>query len=131
MKIVTCNGCFDGLHPGHLFILGFAKAHGDKLVVGINSDEYILKHKHRQPIPAEERANALMELGCVDSVIVFYEDDPREFIRRIRPAVHCIGVEYEGRAVEESVCRELGVRLVYVPRVGKWSSTLLRTENIK
>jgi len=126
MSIVTCNGCFDGLHPGHLFILGFAKAQADELVVGINSDEYIRRVKGRKPIPAEERVSALMRLGCVSRVVVFNENDPREFIRSVHPYIHCIGVEYKGRAVEEPLCRELGIWLVLVPRVGNWSSTSLR-----
>lgn len=126
MSVVTCNGCFDGLHPGHLFILGFARAQGDELIVGINSDGYIRRVKGREPIPEAERAKALMELGCVSRVVIFHEDDPREFLRSVRPWIHCIGAEYRGKAVEEPTCWELGIRMVYVPRVGNWSSTVLR-----
>ena len=47
-KLVTCNGAFDGLHPGHLFYLGFCRGQGDELVVGINGDDYIRNKKQRE-----------------------------------------------------------------------------------
>ena len=126
MTLVTCNGCFDGLHPGHLFYLGFCRGQGDRLVVGVNSDDYIRSRKRDNPVPEEERRRALMDLGMVERVCVFSEDNPIEFIRMERPDVHCIGEEYRDVAVELAVCKELGTRVVYVPRVGKWSSTEMR-----
>ena len=126
MTTVTVNGCFCPLHCGHLFLLGFAWGQGEQLVVGINSDEYIRSVKKYEPIPEAERIAYLMRLGCVSRVVVFNENDPREFIRSVHPYIHCIGVEYKGRAVEEPLCQELGIRIAYVPRVGNWSSTSLR-----
>ena len=126
MKIVTCNGCFDGITPGHLFFFGYALAHGDAIVVGINSDDYIRRNKRPNPFfPEEKRIRALMQLPFIHDVVVFDEDGPMDFIRKVRPAVHCTGEEYkDGRCKEEPLCRELGIELVYVPRVGDWSSTL-------
>ena len=126
MTIVTCNGCFDGLHPGHMFFLGFCRAQGDFLIVGINSDRYLREHKRQNFLPAEERKKALLELGFIEAVVIFDEEGPCRFISNVNPQVHCTGEEYRGRAVEEPLCREKGIRLVYVPRVGKWSSTALK-----
>ena len=127
--VEKCNGCFDGLHPGHLFFLGFACAHGDELVVGINSDEYIARRKGKVLVPVQERVKALMGLGIVKKVVIF-DDDPRCFIRQIHPDVHCTGYEYrEGKAIEDQLCKDMGIRLVFVPRVGEWSSTILRNSS--
>ena len=126
MRVVTCNGCFNGIHPGHLFFLGFARGQGDELVVGINSDEYIRCKKGYVPIPEAERIQALMDLNFIREVLVFNEPDPREFIRRVSPDVHCTGAEYSnGTCVEEKLCRELGVELKYIPRIGLWSTRAL------
>lgn len=126
MKIVTCNGCFDGLHPGHLFFLGYAKAQGDKLVVGINSDEYISQNKRKQPLfDQETRKNVLLALGVVDEVHIFYEDNPIEFIRSVQPQVHCTGEEYRGKAVEMTIVRQIGAEMCWVPRTKIWSTSQL------
>lgn len=126
MTLVTCNGCFDGLHPGHLFFLGFCRGQGDRLVVGINSDDYIRRRKRREPVPVAERRKALMELGVVHSVVVFDEDEPSLLIASVHPDVVCIGEEYRNRAPELGMCQHLGAKVVWVPRVGKWSSTAER-----
>ena len=123
---VTCNGCFDRLHPGHLFYLGFCRAQGDELVVGINSDRYIREKKGCEPIPVSERKDALMSFGFIKAVAEFDEDDPTEFIRNWMPDVHCTGMEYAWTCAERKVCDEIGVKLVFVPRIGKWSSSMMR-----
>jgi D-beta-D-heptose 7-phosphate kinase / D-beta-D-heptose 1-phosphate adenosyltransferase len=124
--LVTCNGCFDGLHPGHMFFLGFCRGQGDRLIVGINADHYILTHKRPNPIPVEERKQVLMDLGIVESVDVFTENNPIEFIKRTEPHIHCISEEYRDTAVELDMCIKRGIIVVYVPRIGKWSSTMMR-----
>jgi len=126
VRVVTCNGCFDGLHPGHMFFLGYCRGQGSKLIVGINTDDYIRRKKRSDPVPEKDRVAALISLGVAEKVEVFPEDSPCEFIRRNMPDVHCIGEEYRGRAPEEKVCAELGIWIVYVPRIGKWSSTGMR-----
>ena len=130
---VTCNGCFDGLHSGHLFFLGYVRGLADQiattvgqkaeLVVGINSDDYIRRHKRPNPMEAQQRARALLATGVVNRVEVFDGDDPVEFIRSESPAVHVVGAEYTETAVEADVCREIGTRLAFAPRVGAWSTT--------
>ena len=126
MRVVTCNGCFETLHPGHLFFLGYCLSRGSDLVVGINSDEYIRRVKCREPVPEPVRVKALMDLGCVTDVVVYSEDDPCEFIQSVNPDVHCIGEEYRGMAPELPLLESLSVEVVYVPRVGVWSSTAVR-----
>ena len=124
--LVSTNGCFDGLHPGHFFFLGYCSAHGDRLVVGINSDDYIVKHKRDNPIPAQQRKRALLDIGFITKVVVFDEDNPIEFLKREKPDVHCIGMEYKGKAPEEPYCKANGIKVVYVPRIRGWSSSALR-----
>ena len=129
MTRVTVNGCFDGLHPGHLFMLGYAAAQGDELIVGINGDQYIRQHKGRVLVPEQERKAALEKLGFISRVVIFREQDPVKFILSVRPDVHVTGQEYEnGKCVEASWCELYGIKLVYVPRVGDWSSTKERKE---
>ena len=124
--LVTCNGCFDSLHPGHLFFLGFCRGQGSRLIVGINTDEYIRSNKRPFPIQQDQRVADLMNLGFIESVEIFPESDPRAFIIRNRPDIHCIGKEYENTAMEVQTCRELGIRVAFIPRIGTWSSTSLR-----
>ena len=126
--IVTCNGCFDGLHPGHFFLIGFAYSlledKSDKLIVGINCDGYIKKNKRDQPFFNEqERIEIIESLGVVDEVHVFEGDLPLYFIRKIMPDIHCIGEEYRGKCIDEALCLELGIKVKYIPRVGGWSTS--------
>jgi D-beta-D-heptose 7-phosphate kinase/D-beta-D-heptose 1-phosphate adenosyltransferase len=98
---VFTNGCFDVLHVGHVRCLQWARAQGDKLVVGLNSDASVrrLKGETRPVFPQAERREMLLALKCVDEVIVFYEDTPLELIRRLRPDVLVKGADYAGKAI--------------------------------
>ncbi|MBT8762545.1 D-glycero-beta-D-manno-heptose 1-phosphate adenylyltransferase [Desulfohalobiaceae bacterium Ax17] len=88
-KIVFTNGCFDLLHPGHVDYLERAKALGDVLVVGLNSDESVRRLKGpKRPInPEMDRALVLAGLGCVNFVIIFSEDTPYNLIKAVQPDV--------------------------------------------
>ena len=79
-RIVFTNGCFDLLHPGHIGSLEQARALGDALVVGVNSDASVrqLKGAGRPVLPERERAEILAGLECVDAVVIFDEPTPRE-----------------------------------------------------
>jgi len=124
MITVTCNGCFDKLHSGHFFFLGYCLSRGDELVVGINSDNYIRKNKRSTPHRSEEqRRDDLLSLCFIKDVIIFSEPDPIEFIKSVSPHVHCTGAEYVSSCKEEVTCRELGIELVFVPRIGEWASS--------
>jgi rfaE bifunctional protein nucleotidyltransferase chain/domain len=93
-KVVFTNGVFDLLHPGHIQLLQFARAQGDLLVVGINDDASVrrLKGEKRPIFPLAERMEVLAALECVDYVIPFKEDTPRQLIGELR----CIAVLVKG-----------------------------------
>ena len=89
-KIVFTNGCFDLLHIGHTRYLEEAKGLGDRLVVGLNSDDSVrqlAKGTNRPIIPADQRAEVLAALRCVDYVTVFDEPDPLALIQVLRPNI--------------------------------------------
>lgn len=88
-RVVFTNGCFDLLHRGHTRYLEQARALGDLLVVGVNSDASVrtLKGAGRPVVPDQERAEVLAALACVDLVVIFEELDPARAIRAVRPAV--------------------------------------------
>ena len=75
MKIVVCTGGFDPLHSGHICYLKAARALGDMLIVGLNSDQWLERKKGRAFMPFNERRAVLEELSCVDYVINFSDDD--------------------------------------------------------
>ena len=96
LKIGFTNGFFDLLHPGHVALLGQAKAACDRLIVGLNSDASTERLKgSRRPIQNEsERAAGLAALPAVDLIVVFQEDTPMELIRDIRPQLLVKGEDY-------------------------------------
>lgn len=111
-NIVFTNGCFDIFHRGHLQYLEEAASLGDKLVVGINSDESVrqLKGKERPIIKEYDRAEIVGALSCVDAVIIFEELTPKELIEKLRPDILVKGGDY----INESVIGEEFVREVKI-----------------
>jgi len=95
-RIVFTNGCFDLLHPGHVRYLTGARALGDALVVGLNSDESVrrLKGPDRPILRCLERAEVLAGLTAVDHLIVFGEDTPRDLVAALRPDVLVKGADW-------------------------------------
>ena len=100
-RVVFTNGCFDLLHPGHIESLETARALGDALIVGINSDESVraLKGPGRPVIPAEERAEILASLECVDAVLIFEEPTPQRVIATLLPDVLVKGGDWPGNQI--------------------------------
>ncbi|HWI40456.1 MAG TPA: bifunctional D-glycero-beta-D-manno-heptose-7-phosphate kinase/D-glycero-beta-D-manno-heptose 1-phosphate adenylyltransferase HldE [Verrucomicrobiae bacterium] len=100
-RIVFTNGCFDLLHAGHVKYLQKARALGDLLILGLNSDASVrrLKGESRPLITQEERAHLLASLMCVDYVVIFEEDTPIELIRRVRPDILAKGADYTREGV--------------------------------
>lgn len=94
--IVFTNGVFDLLHPGHARYLQQARALGDTLVVGLNSDESVRRNKGSdRPInPEAERAEVLAALDCVDAVVIFDEDTPAEIVRACQPDILVKGADW-------------------------------------
>jgi D-beta-D-heptose 7-phosphate kinase/D-beta-D-heptose 1-phosphate adenosyltransferase len=88
-KIVFTNGCFDLLHVGHVRYLQEARAQGDVLVVGVNSDASTRRLKGpTRPVQNEnDRAEILAALGCIDFSVIFTEDTPQNLIEQVRPDV--------------------------------------------
>ena len=116
-RIVLANGCFDLLHVGHLRYLREARALGDVLFVGINSDAAVerLKGSGRPLTPAGERAELLSALRAVDHVVVFDGDTADDLLAAIRPAVHAKGTDYAADAVPEAAtARALGAAVAIV-----------------
>ena len=97
-KIVFTNGCFDILHRGHVEYLAKAKDLGDKLIIGLNTDDSVkrLGKSPDRPINNEEtRAIVLAALECVDAIILFNEDTPLQLITLILPDVLVKGSDYQ------------------------------------
>jgi D-beta-D-heptose 7-phosphate kinase/D-beta-D-heptose 1-phosphate adenosyltransferase len=127
-KIVTTNGCFDILHVGHVRILNEAKALGDILVVGINSDESVrrLKGDSRPIVPENDRAEILANLQAVDLVTIFDEDTPVEFLQVAKPDIHVKGQDYTSKALAETpVVEAMGGSVKLLPLVESKSTTAL------
>ena len=103
-RVVFTNGCFDIIHPGHVFILEQAKAKGDILIVGLNSDSSIksFKSSDRPICNQDDRAYVLAAFSCVDYIIIFDEDTPEKLIVDITPDVLVKGKDYEGKEVAGS-----------------------------
>jgi D-beta-D-heptose 7-phosphate kinase/D-beta-D-heptose 1-phosphate adenosyltransferase len=100
-RVVFTNGCFDLLHPGHIRSLETARALGDVLVVGLNSDESVraLKGPGRPVIPELERAEILASLECVDAVLIFDELTPQRVIAALLPEVIVKGGDWPGNQI--------------------------------
>lgn len=87
--VVMTNGTFDLLHAGHAGYLEWARQQGDRLIVGLNSDDSIrrIKGDKRPLVPANHRAALLAALECVDAVVLFDEDEPRDLIAKLCPDI--------------------------------------------
>jgi D-beta-D-heptose 7-phosphate kinase/D-beta-D-heptose 1-phosphate adenosyltransferase len=125
-RIVFTNGCFDILHRGHVSYLSRAKALGDVLVVGVNSDASIRRLKGpTRPINAlEDRVQVLAALSCVDHVIPFDEDTPHNLLRVVRPHVFAKGGDYTRDSLPEaSLVEALGGAVHILPYLADRSTT--------
>ena len=96
-RVVFTNGCFDIIHPGHIFILEQAKLKGDILIVGLNSDQSIKSFKSdvRPICSQDDRAYVLAGLASVDYIFIFNEATPEKIIMQISPDVLVKGKDYK------------------------------------
>jgi D-beta-D-heptose 7-phosphate kinase/D-beta-D-heptose 1-phosphate adenosyltransferase len=127
-RIVFTNGCFDLLHIGHVRYLEEAKALGDILVVGVNSDTSVrkLKGPKRPILPEEERVEILAGLGCVDYVTLFDEIDPLKLITSVRPGVLVKGGDWtKEQIVGREAVERSGGEVFIIPFVEKASTSNL------
>ncbi len=125
LRVVFTNGCFDILHGGHVALLESARAAGDLLVVGLNSDAGVraLKGSGRPIVPEPERAEVLAALRFVDLVVVFDEPTPRELLLALRPDVLVKGGDYSpDTIVGRDEVESWGGRVIVVPLVADRST---------
>lgn len=125
-EVVFTNGCFDILHLGHIDYLEHARALGNKLVVGLNSDDSVrrLKGEGRPINPEHARARILAALSFVDLVVVFSEDTPLELIRELLPDILVKGKDYEiSNIVGADVVIEHGGKVLTIDLVDGYSTT--------
>lgn len=128
-KVVFTNGCFDLLHVGHIRYLEAARALGDFLVVGLNTDASVRrlqKGPDRPLVPEAERAEILAALACVDAVVLFSQDTPRELILYLRPDLLVKGGDYTPETIVGAAeIRSWGGEVKVIPFVPGYSTTKL------
>lgn len=132
-KIVTINGSFDILHVGHIRMLQEAKAQGDVLVVGLNSDSSIKQYKSEdRPVnPQEDRAEMIAALACVDYITIFDETDPIALLDVIKPDIHVNGSEYGYDCIERPTVEKHDGKIHIVKLVEGYSTTNMIDKIIK
>lgn len=127
-KVVFTNGCFDILHLGHKTYLNQSKALGDFLIVAINSDESVklLKGDDRPINNQELRSKNLMNLECVDEVVVFSEETPLKLIEFLLPDVLTKGGDYNYKNIAGSnIVEKNGGKVVLLPYLKGYSTTTI------
>lgn len=119
--VIFTNGCFDILHPGHIHLLKESKKLGDRLIVGLNSDNSIrrLKGSSRPILRQEQRKKMLEALDIADEVIVFDSDTPQDLINKIKPNIITKGGDY----VPEKVIGNELAKVVIIPTLENYSTT--------
>jgi len=125
--VVLCHGVWDLLHLGHIRHLQEAAKFGDWLVVSVVSDRFVKKGMGRPHFNAEQRAESVRALGCVDEVVVNDEEGAWDLIRRLRPNFYVKGVDYAGStnpglAKEREAIAEVGGKMK-ITGGHKWSSS--------
>lgn len=128
-RIVFTNGCFDLMHVGHIRYLQAAKALGNLLVVGVNSDasvRHLGKAPDRPIVGEAQRAEVLAALGCVDYVVIFNEPDPLRLITALEPDVLVKGGDWTiDKIVGRDVVEQRGGTVKTIPLVPGMSTTSL------
>ena len=128
--VVFTNGVFDLLHPGHVRYLRDARALGDALIVGVNSDRSVTANKGPdRPInPERERAELLLALDSVDAAVIFDEETPHTIITRVQPDILVKGADWgPGNIVGRDVVEARGGRVVRMELAPGHSTTDLIT----
>ena len=119
---VWVNGCFDIIHAGHIEMLKYARSEGDRVVVGLDTDERVQQSKGMdRPINSLPNRTAVMEaIKYVDEVVSFGSDDAlRNAITWVKADIIVVGEEYTGRVIGEELVREIK----YFPRIPNLSTT--------
>jgi rfaE bifunctional protein nucleotidyltransferase chain/domain len=130
-KIVFTNGCFDLLHQGHVTYLAQAASLGNRLIVGINSDNSVQKLKgiHRPIQDEKSRTLILASLHVISAVIVFDEDTPLELIKIIKPDFLVKGGDWEpAKIVGSDIVQSYGGQVISIPFIDGYSTTAIETK---
>ena len=125
-SVVFTNGCFDLLHRGHVHILRQAKAAGDLLIVGINSDRSVtsIKGPGRPILPETDRVELIAAMEMVDYVVIFDEADPYQVIAAIKPNVLAKGGDWSAdQIVGADLVERDGGRVAVIPYLKGFSTT--------
>ena len=133
-KVVFTNGCFDLLHPGHVSYLAAARALGDLLVVGVNSDDSVrrLKGEKRPIMPEFARSQLLAALSSVDYVTLFAEDDPYRLISLLQPDILVKGGDWDTSSiVGRDIVEARGGKVYSLPFIDEYSTTSIVEEIIR
>ena len=127
-QIVFTNGCFDILHRGHLDYLSKAADLGDRLIIGVNTDQSVrnLKGSNRPVIDQETRALKLASLAYVDAVVLFDEETPLDLITALEPDILVKGADYsESEVVGAKEVQTRGGRVVLIPFLEGFSTSAI------
>ena len=125
-SVVFTNGCFDLLHRGHVHILREARASGDLLIVGINSDTSVrsIKGPLRPILPQTDRIELIAAMEMVDYVVLFDEPDPYRAIAAIKPNVLAKGGDWSAeKIVGADIVEQNGGRVAVIPYLPGFSTT--------
>ena len=129
-RVVFTNGCFDILHAGHVRYLAAARACGDYLILGLNSDASVrrLKGETRPVNDEHDRAEVVGALKSVDTVVIFGEDTAEELIAEVRPDVYVKGGDYTRETLPEArIVEGYGGEVAFIPLVaGKSTTNIIR-----
>jgi D-beta-D-heptose 7-phosphate kinase/D-beta-D-heptose 1-phosphate adenosyltransferase len=133
-RVVFTNGCFDILHRGHIEYLARARALGDALVVGLNSDASVraIKGRSRPLNRQDDRAAVIASLCFVDYVTIFNEATPEKLIRVLKPGVLVKGADWkEGEIIGGDFVKARGGRVARIPFVKGYSTSSLIEKMLK
>jgi len=133
-KVVFTNGCFDILHRGHTTYLKAAKALGDFLIVGLNSDESVkqLKGPNRPVNPQADRGEVLLALNSVDAVVIFNEETPQQLISELLPNILVKGGDYTHSQIAGAAEVEgRGGKVIVLPFIEGYSTTKILQKQAK
>ena len=125
-RVVFTNGCFDILHAGHVRYLTAARALGDVLILGLNSDASVRRLKgETRPVNSEaDRAEVVGALKSVDYVVIFGEDTAEDLIAKVQPAVYAKGGDYTLETLPEArIVESYGGEVAFIPLVAGRSTT--------
>ena len=125
-RVVFTNGCFDILHAGHVRSLAAARAQGDVLILGLNSDASVrrLKGASRPINNEQDRAEVVGSLAAVDAVVIFGEDTAETLIAKVRPAVYVRGGDYTRETLPEAkIVEKYGGEVHFIDLVPGRSTT--------